>query len=635
MSNQLIEQVQSQSVDTSLATLDSWSQEADSSRTHSFAIGPFSVIDFGNTTSALNSGAVTASGREVSVQAAITSPPPITTPSSLGLATSLPDYLQWSDLFDLEFETWLGAQPDSFGHNGGAEELEMNGPQAAFPILGSDSSFVQPAITSPYSNHIDDHDLNIEATFLLKHFTDHVIVAIGALPFNTKSPYKILNVANAVQTLADMTYLGRNVKHANAANLYALLACSAYHLGNNPSGSASSNATHWNQLAIRAGQKAKEHLQRSLQAELQGDGKSKYKDQLMALMSTWTYSVMSGHQKDARCYMVDAERLLRLRGLAKRHISRRARLLHHMYTWCRIVGESTYVLHESKAHMNANLPPIPSSSHHTVVNAGHNARLDDFLRIEQSDDHENDPEDQKELDVSLHDIHLEDPRSFQDTMYLQIYGLPETWLSLLSQTTRLANVEELHRSSGNQVESGIQRSLDKKASRLEDMICSFAARSAPLPNDATVNLPPSLYMLRALNSGLVILFYRRVRNVNSLILQSHVDEVIDALRQFDASLAQQQFHGPGTAWPAFIAGCEASVGPRRDFLSQWLDTAFWKTGLQSYKTAQRIVSEVWNRRDRKLGSPRATRSGSKSSSSQSATTWMDICRERKEWVVLC
>lgn len=628
MSNQLIEQVQSQSVDTSLATLDSWSQEADSTRTDSLAIGPFSVIDFGNTAS------MTASSLEASVQGAISSPPPITTPSSLGIAASLPDYLQWSDLFDLEFETWLGAQPDNFNHGGGIENIEVNGPQSAFPTAASDPSFVQPAITSPYSNHIDDHDLNVEAPFLIKHFTDQVIVAIGALPFNTKSPYKILNVANAVQTLAQMTYLGQNVKHANAANLYALLASSAYHLGNNPSGSAASNASHWNQLASRAGQRAKEHLQRSLHSELHGDGKAKYKDQLMALMSTLTYSVMSGHQKDARCYMIDAERLLRLRGLAKRHISRRARLLHHVYTWCRIVSESTYVLHEPKAHANTTLPPIPSSHHHTVVNAGHNDRLDDFLRIEQPDDHETDPEDQKELNVSLQDIHLEDPRSFQDTMYPSIYGLPETWLSLLSQTTRLANVAELHRSGGNQAEPGIQKSFDKRASRLEDMICSFAARSTPLPNDTTVNLPPSLYMLRALNSGLVIFFYRRIRKVNSLILQSHVDEVIEGLRQFDASLAQQHFHGPGTAWPAFIAGCEASAGPRRDFLSQWLDTAFWKTGLQSYKAAQRIISEVWNRKDQRPGSPRATRSGSKSSI-PSTTTWMDVSRERKEWVVLC
>lgn len=632
MSRQLAEQVESRTVDLSLADLDSWSQEAASTRTEGFAIGPFSVIDFTNTTSTQVPDAAPISRNDIQSQTLSTSPQQINTPSSLGLATSLPDYLQWSDLFDLEFETWLGTQPDTFAGADGA--TQSNIPGYSFPT-DTPTTLTAPSVPMSFLPLAEDNELKNEAPSLIKHFSDYVIDNIGALPFNTKSPYQSFNVANAVQTLADATYLGRHVKHANASNLYAVLACSAYSLANNPSGTATANAGYWNELASRAGQRAKENLQRSLQLELQGEGSAKYKDQLMALISNLTFSLMSGNQKDSRCFLVDAERLLRVRGLAKRNISRRARLLHHMYTWCRIVGESTYVLHDTSVYANANIPLFTTSKQSCMPNAGHNARLDDFLRIEQSDDHEPDLEDQKDLNVSLHDIHLEDPRSFQDTMYLQIYGLPETWLSLLSQTTRLANVAELHKSGGNQADSHRQKSLDKRASRLEDMICSFAARSVPLPSEAGVNLPPSLHMLRALNSALVIFFYRRIRNVNSLILQSHVDEVIEALQQFDTSLAQQNVHGPGTAWPAFIAGCEASVGRRRDFMTRWLDTAFWKTGVQSYKAAQRVMSEVWAKRDQKQQTSRSTRSGRKASSAQSAITWMEVSQEMNEWVILC
>lgn len=48
----------------------------------------------------------------------------------------------------------------------------------------------------------------------------------------------------------------------------------------------------------------------------------------------------------ARCYLIDAERLLRLPGLAKQTVSRRAHLLHHVYTWLRIGGEITFVIHD-------------------------------------------------------------------------------------------------------------------------------------------------------------------------------------------------------------------------------------------------------------------------------------------------
>ena len=608
MSAQLTEQVETRSLDTSLATLDSWSEEASTNRPEALAIGPFSVIDFGN---------VPTKAAEPPVPVT-TSPQYIATPSSQGLGGSLPDYLQWSDLFDLEFETWLDAQPEGFGLQ--TREAEPIPP----PIVPTWSH-----TTSSPASLMDDLDLKKDTPFLIKHFSDHVIPAIGALPFNKKSPFKIFNVASAVQAFADISFLETPIKHANAANLYGILACAAHHLANNPSGQGIDNAVYWSGLATRAGRKAKEHLQKSLQSEVQGSGKAKYKDQLMALICALTYAFMAGHQLDARCYLIDAERLLRLRGLAKRQISRRARMLHHMYTWCRIVGESTYTLHET-AQVNAHIPPITSSRGSHVPNVGHNARLDDFLRIDQPDESYQDPEDQKDPQVGIQDIHLEDPRNHQDSMYLQIYGLPETWLSLLSQTARLANVMVMHKS--NQA-AEFQRSLEKRASRLEDMICSFAARPAPLSNEATVTLPSSLYMLRALNSALVIYFYRRIRNVNSLILQSHVDEVIDALRQFDTSLKQQNVLGPGTAWPAFIAGCEASFGARRDFMFKWMDTAFWKTGLQSYMTAQRIMSDVWTRKDQVASSPRSTRSGNPAQAS--ANNWMDICREKGEWVILC
>lgn len=46
-----------------------------------------------------------------------------------------------------------------------------------------------------------------QAPFLLKHFHDRVIPSMAGLPFGSKSPWKIQNMASAVQTLAELTYL--------------------------------------------------------------------------------------------------------------------------------------------------------------------------------------------------------------------------------------------------------------------------------------------------------------------------------------------------------------------------------------------------------------------------------------------
>lgn len=614
MSTQLTEQVGTTSLESSLNRIDSWSERVDKPPASSLAIGPFSVIDFNNATTS-------PSLVQLSDSVAIISD----TPQSIETLNSLPDYLQWSDLFDLDFENYLASLPELSGFDNGLNNDIANVRSTSLAALADMPSLAASSLRSPV---MDDEDFRNEAPFLLKHFSEHVIPSIGALPFNTKSPYQILNVSAAVQTLADITYMDRHVKHANAANLYGLMACSAYFLASDPSGSATNNAGYWSDLASKAGRKAKEHMQKSLQRELPNGSKAKYKDQLMALMSNLAYSIAAGQQKDTRCYMVDTERLVRIRGLAKRHISRRARLLHHMYTWSRIVGESTYVLHDVKLYVNIN----SKFSRAMPTETGHSSKLDDFLRIDQDED-EPQPEEIKAHDIGLTDIHLQDPRLHPETLYLQIYGIPETWLSLLSQTTRLANVKDMLEATNNE-SSEMQKVLERRAARLEDMICTFAAKTDHTSADGT-NLAPSQYMLRALSSALVIFYYRRIKHVNPWILQSHVDDVILALQSFDESLTKQNLRGPGTAWPAFVAGCEAGVGSRRDTLMNWIETAFWKTGFQSFKSAQEIMKEVWARRDQTKMSPRSVRAGTNSVPTYSHSTWIEICREKNEWVILC
>lgn len=182
--------------------------------------------------------------------------------------------------------------------------------------------------------------------------------------------------------------------------------------------------------------------------------------------------------------MVDAERLLRVKGLAKREISRKARLLHHVYTWIRIVGESTSVLHDYRSYgpVVDNICTIYrsgwSSRSGGRPRVGHNARLDDFLRLDpHQSDSDLDVDEVKEHEVGLHDIHLEDSRYFNDTLF-QVYGISETWLSLVSQTTRLANILEASKHS-SEADAAFFEFLQKRAGRLENMICSFALRSAP------------------------------------------------------------------------------------------------------------------------------------------------------------
>lgn len=351
--------------------------------------------------------------------------------------------------------------------------------------------------------------------------------------------------------------------------------------------------------------------------------------------------MLSGNQEEARYYLIDSERLLRVCGLAKREISRKARMLHHIYTWVRIVSESTYVLH----NYNPSDTLIETLNHYFQPGAdesenGHcqgrerNDRLDDFLHLRrhQSDSDLNIDE-LKEHEVGLYDIHLEDSRRFSGTLYNQIYGIPETWLTLVSQTTRLANMMDSLLTDSGAVEKWVTsetwKALQRRSSRLENMICSLDLRCGLNSSRGSRDSPgsPHAHMLQALNTALVIFFYRRIRQVHPSILQGLVDDVIAALHNFDNGLAQSGLVGPDIAWPAFMAGCEAIAPSRRNVLLQWVEKAAEQCGFATFRTANEVMTEVWKEQDEHMAANDRLWG--------SVPTWVDIIKQKRLWLMFC
>ncbi|KAK5059679.1 hypothetical protein LTR84_009562 [Exophiala bonariae] len=652
MSTSMTARIPSDDLDASLARLDARVKDVNGADNHGNAEGPFGVIDF--------RASETFPPREtISEQVDPERPDPSfgevldDSPVTEGLLSNPNDFLGWADLLALDFDNdvFFSEAPfpsESQKLNSVIANAGSSRPIGDFEYLQvPNDGLVDPTTPSPPGS-IDLTSPTIQN--LLKYFRDQVIPKFSAIPEGHKSPWKILNTTAAVQTLAEMTYLGGvGVKHASLANLYAVLAISAHVLGRAPEDSFHT-ADYWQQLSTQASNQAKAHLQISLQQETQGIGKCKYKDQLMMIIAMAAYAILTARQAEARCYMIDAERLLRIRGLAKRNISRKARMLHHVYTWLRIVGESTYVLHDYQTLETLVEKALPQDSRSSkesrssfgVSRSGHNARLDDFLRLDadQAED-DTDLEEHKDRETGLLDIHLEDTREDSESLYLQIYGVSETWLTLVSQTTRLANIIDTIRFSGVTKSVNIMQSLERRKERLENMVCSFAAKSPRplkfLESDEQsqrnqIEQSPIGCMIRALNASLVIFFYRRVRNVNPWILQVHVDAVIESLQDFDAALAARNLTGPGTVWPAFIAGCEALTEARRERLKHWMEKGFAISGFAAFKVAQETMMDVWSKRD--MAGNKTSPGTSSGKDYRTSVTWMDVLRERSLWLML-
>lgn len=204
------------------------------------------------------------------------------------LLSSSIDFLQWGDLF-----TW---DTDAFGHLAGFSTASSQLEGCHFSTaegLRPDTAEVSTVLQNRQADVVGEDiawpqiDLVGDAPMLLRHFNDEVINQMGSLPINEKSAWRILNFPSTIITLSQLTSLDMRdeIRHANLANFYAVVAVSALHLSFNSANfpSLSRPVGHWSALAKRTYKAAKHHLKISLDVESRQPHKAKYKEQLMAI----------------------------------------------------------------------------------------------------------------------------------------------------------------------------------------------------------------------------------------------------------------------------------------------------------------------------------------------------------------
>ncbi|KAF4948535.1 hypothetical protein FSARC_13707 [Fusarium sarcochroum] len=640
------------SVGPALLDIESHSRNTDSSQSSAITIGPFGLFD---ATPVPETTPATTLTPEDSAHASITLTGEANEPrpsssldvhdhglslrsdyGALQLAGDWDNHLAWTDLFALDFEVAPDIPP--------VENLDLTEPStptiqaATMPetpfTIPLDQDHSQPSINNLPLHSLSRNEVGLidlsspEIPFLLRNFEAVVMPRMASVPLTEKFAWGPMHLELALHTLAEITMLKRStVNKAKLTNLYGLISTSSYHLylmndtSYHPPG-------HWLQLSQKALRDASIHFRQCFESGIQGPKTAKYKEQLIALQTLMGHAWVVSDQTETRRIQIEAERLVRFRGLAERNISRRIRLLHHVYTWSRIVGESTYVLHDYRKFqqaMGANvLDASTTLSQPGIGYIQEDTGLDDFLRVQYHyGEADASLDSHKDAQTGNQDIHLEDPRHGIEDQFHVIYGIPEQWLSLLSRTTRLANWMDATEIPHKLRDDRLKEKLSRQAQSLEDAVCDFF-HTHKMSTNIDANKPPNVCMFRCLTASLLIFFYRRIRNVNPLVLQTYVDEVIQGLEIFDASLVRHKQPGPGTAWAAFMAGCEAMGDSRRKKLLQWIERAFDICKFQSYQQAKEIMIRVWERMDQ---THRFQREAPRPS-------WMQISRDLETWLPL-
>lgn len=455
------------------------------------------------------------------------------------------------------------------------------------------------------------------AEFLLSNYKDTVIGLLSPSPRRRKGPWQVLHLPSAMNTLA-LLMLGDQPSHASLSIFHSIMAISAYSLRGSLSGDV---RQCWNSKGDDHKLKAQLNLKLTLQDAFTTPKKAKYKDILMSLLTMVTVSVstrvtthrwehirpdsrfvqmFAGSWEQVECYLLDSERFIRANGLTKPRMSRKVRLLHHCYAYLRLFHESTSAWcsrsQQDKQYLLADCDTSRVARDRSSFRLGSwNADLDQMLSVT------------KDLQEGYCDLHLEIPADFPQTLYPDIYGIPEVFMVLLSQVIRLGNELDIMNESNDQ-EGLSYREFSRRAKALEECVIKWepplsdSASFSGNPPDASQvgNIPNTEdMMLKALHHALIIYFYRRIYDVDASILQSEVDLVRTCLLECREPNGTVQYTS-GFVWPGFIAACEAlDTSVQQSFTSWFVDCAA-RSGLETFSSAHDAVQQIWRlRRDRK------------------------------------
>jgi arginine metabolism regulation protein II len=135
-----------------------------------------------------------------------------------------------------------------------------------------------------------------------------------------------------MNTLAVLT-LGDKPGTASLSIFFGILSISAFTQRSN---SSENQLSDWDVKGEAYRLQAQQYLKNVLQEAFCEPKKAKYKEILMCLLTMVTVSMFSGHWEQTECYLLDAERFIRCKGLTKTRKSRKVRLLHHSYAYHRM-----------------------------------------------------------------------------------------------------------------------------------------------------------------------------------------------------------------------------------------------------------------------------------------------------------
>ncbi|KAK2003319.1 hypothetical protein LX36DRAFT_146589 [Colletotrichum falcatum] len=406
------------------------------------------------------------------------------------------------------------------------------------------------------------------------------------------SPWKLFLLPCALETFAELS-LWNTTSHTRHTILYTLLAKSAFHLHHSLNRGGVKQTLHWFDIGKNYQRSAQSHLKQALRTESNGPSQANYNEILMAILATAMVSVIYNGSRAVKIFLLDAERLIRLRGLAMPKTFH-MRVLHHVYTHMRVVAESTDITVDSaKGHVQGPADMAVSLRKFRVAEDCLGADLD--LSRE------------KPAEIGYSDIHLDISGHWPITMYPDIYGIPESLMTLLSQTISLAN-EKGKLEAIAISDPRVSMALARHIKQLEQNIWSWSLNSTDMESGPSmpwelvtkhtrlVDHPVVKSLTLAMHQALIIYFYRRIYNMSAMVIKDAVQKTLDYIQPCMKEAADDHDFAASIGWAGFVATCEATTPGLQERGRKILEAIDNKGVIFGTDKPSTLAQRVWDKR---------------------------------------
>lgn len=271
-------------------------------------------------------------------------------------------------------------------------------------------------------------------------------------------------------------------------------------------------------------------------------------------------------------HLIEAERLIRRQSVPNMQRPFQYRALSHMYTYFRIIMESICFVTGRCSRLIAN------------------GSIERFSVTEETLEAGLDPTVEKTSEVGYNDIHLDVNGRWQETLYTKIYGVPETLLTLLSQTVKLANGKQRLEAAATSSKR-VSDALRRHTKRLERNLWTLRLHELKLGEAS-----PATPLVLAVHQALIVYFYRQVQRVDAMILQDSVTKALDHLEP----CLDQLDHGDDLtlliAWATFVVACEAATDALQARALACLERIEKCAAYFTIRRMSHIAKRVWEHR---------------------------------------